>query len=60
MSVIQMLKDRIKHSEWQKRELSNERDDLIDKLQNTCAKIKEYQDDINEMQTSIEKLERPE
>lgn len=60
MKVIQMLKDRIKHSEYQQRELGNERDDLIQQLQRICAKIEEYQEDINDMQKCIEKLEKPE
>lgn len=60
MNVIKLLQDRIKHSEYQQNQLSNERDELIESLQRLCAKIQEYQNDINEMQVAIEKLEKPE
>lgn len=57
MSVVKLLKDRITHSEYQQKILGEDRDELIEKLQRICAKIEEYQNDINEMQIAVEKLE---
>ena len=58
MKVIQSLKDRIKNFDYQIKSLEGERDEILEELHRTCSKIKEYQDDINEMQVAIEKLER--
>lgn len=58
MKVIQILKDRIKNFEYQQVQLNEERDEYIEKLTRVCAKIEEYQQDINEMQIAIEKLEK--
>ena len=60
MKTIQMLKDRIKNFDYQIRQLEGERDEIIENLQRTVLKIKEYQDDINEMQIAVEKLEKAE
>lgn len=60
MKIIQVLKDRIKNFESQQQKLGNERDSMFEELAMICAKINEYQLDINDMQVAIEKLEKPE
>ena len=60
MKSIELLKQRIQDFAYQQRELELERDEKLEDILHIYAKIKEYQEDINDMQLTIEKLERKE
>lgn len=60
MKLIQVLKDRITNFEFQRGKLIDQRDNLLEEADRLYASIREYDEDIVEMEIAIGKLNEKE